>query len=565
MAKPGRVHLLLHAHLPFVREPSYDRFLEENWFFEAMAETYLPIIQMLNRLEEKGVPGTLNFSVSSALLAMLTDCSLLDKFSRHLHKQLELLEREKVRLQNDSEKMEVVNFYYRRQIALINTWERDCNCEIVPALKRLEQIGKINLLTCVGTHPFLPAYQNDVEAIRLQLEITVRAFEEAFGKKPRGLWLPECGYFEGLDAILAEYGFKYFFLETHGVLLAKPAPKYGVFAPIKTPAGLYCFGREQSSSMEVWSRKTGYPGHPEYREFFKDIAHEREDEYLGDYFLAAGTHIETGLKYYRITGSEDKKVYRPWNALRLVEDHARLFVANREETVSNLLPNMDGNKVSILCPYDAELFGHWWFEGPLFIEKMFERAASSNVVEMASLEDSVPSLKAEGALDAAAGKAADPDVHAPIFSSWGEGGFGEDWMNDAVTFEYPLFFRMRGMMNDLKKRMSCGVNIAHGAARGLKIEKIKGKATKLGGTAATMKRFLAQMARELVLFQASDWAFMIHNNSAADYARNRLNGHYQNVCALYAEAVKAKPDMRLLKTLEQKNNLFPWIGECLTS
>ena len=550
MAKPGKVHLLLHAHLPFVREPSYDRFLEENWFFEAMAETYLPIIQMLNRLEEKGVPGTLNFSVSSALLSMLTDASLLDKFSRHLHKQLELLEREKVRLQSDLEQMDVVNFYYRRQLALINTWEHDCGCEIIPALKRLEQIGKINLLTCVGTHPFLPAYQSDVDVIRLQLKITVRAFEEAFGKKPRGVWLPECGYFEGLDAILAEYGFKYFFLETHGVLLAKPAPKYGVFAPLKTPAGLYCFGREQSSSMEVWSRKTGYPGHPEYREFFKDIAHERECEYLGDYFLAAGMPIETGLKYYRITGSEDKKVYRPWNALRLVEDHARLFVANREATVSSLLPNMDGNKVSILCPYDAELFGHWWFEGPLFIEKMFERAASSNIVEMASLEDSVPSLKSA---DSSAGKVADSDVHSPVFSSWGEGGFGEVWMNDEVSFQYPMFFRMRAMMNDLKNRMKR-------ANAKMSAEKVAGI---VAGNVATMKRFLAQMARELVLFQASDWAFMIHNNSAADYARARLNGHYENVCKLYADAIKPNADMRLLKKLEQKNNLFPWIGSLI--
>ena len=540
MAKPGRVHLLLHAHLPFVREPSYDRFLEENWFFEAMAETYLPIIQMLNRLEEKGVPGTLNFSVSSALLAMLTDKLLLTRFSMHLHKQLELIEREKVRLQNDPERMEVVNFYYRRQVALINTWERDCGCEIVPALKRLEQIGKINLLTCVGTHPFLPAYQNDVESIRLQLKITVRAFEEAFGKKPRGLWLPECGYFEGLDAILAEYEFKYFFLETHGVLLAKPAPKYGVFSPIKTPAGLYCMGREQSSSMEVWSRKTGYPGHPEYREFFKDIAHERESDYLGDYFLAAGMHIETGLKYYRITGSENKMVYRPWNALRLVEDHARLFVANREATVSNLLANMDGNKVSILCPYDAELFGHWWFEGPLFIEKMFERAASSSVVEMASLEDSIR-------------EPADTDVHKPIFSSWGEGGFGEVWMNDEVAFQYPMFFRMRKMMDELKSRISHGARAASRTA--------VGNAHCSKNTIA--KRFLAQMARELVLFQASDWAFMIHNNSATDYARARLNEHYENVCNLYAEAVKPHADTRLLKKLEQKNNLFPWIGECL--
>ena len=116
-------------------------------------------------------------------------------------------------------------------------------------LKRLEDCGKLTLLTCVGTHPFLPAYQSDVQSIRLQLGVTVRAFEAAFGRKPRGLWLPECGYFEGLDFLLAEFGFEYFFLETHGVLLAKPAPKYGVFAPIKTPAGLYCMGREQSSSM----------------------------------------------------------------------------------------------------------------------------------------------------------------------------------------------------------------------------------------------------------------------------------------------------------------------------
>ena len=292
--------------------------------------------------------------------------------------------------------------------------------------------------------------------------------------------------------------------------------------------------------MEVWSRKTGYPGHPEYREFFKDIAHERESEYLGDYFLAAGAHIETGLKYYRITGSEDKKIYRPWNALRLVEDHARLFVANREATVSSLLPNMDGNKVSILCPYDAELFGHWWFEGPLFIEKMFERAASSSVVEMASLEDSIR-------------EPADKDFHKPIFSSWGEGGFGEVWMNDEVAFQYPMFFRMRKMMDDLKLRISKVAGKASGSAVG----------NARGSKAAMAKRFLAQMARELVLFQASDWAFMIHNNSAADYARARLNGHYENVCALYKEAVKANPDTKLLKRLEQKNNLFPFIGDCL--
>ena len=163
---------------------------------------------------------------------------------------------------------------------------------------------------------------------------------------------------------------------------------------------------------------------------------------------------------------------------------------------------------------------------------------------MASIEDSIR-------------EPADTDVHKPIFSSWGEGGFGEVWMNDAVAFQYPMFFKMRGMMNDLKSRISKAV----GTARGLSGAKFAGTAANF--KTATAKRFLAQMARELVLFQASDWAFMIHNHSAEDYARARLCEHYENVCKLYADAVKAKSDTRLLKMLEQKNNLFPWIGECL--
>jgi len=320
------------------------------------------------------------------------------------------------------------------------------------------------------------------------------------------------------------------------VLLAKPAPKYGVFAPIKTPAGLYCMGREQSSSMEVWSRKTGYPGHPEYREFFKDIAYERGRDYLGDYFMAGETPIETGLKYWRITGSEEKQVYRPWNALRLAEDHARLFVANREATVTELLPKMEGNKVSILCPYDAELFGHWWFEGPVFIEKMFERAASSGTVEMASLESTMHS-------------SCDQEVHRPSLSSWGEGGFGEVWMNDEVCWAYPLFFRMHKMLESLRATLK--------------------KSSLAPAQAKLLRRYVEQMAREMLLFQASDWAFMIHNKSAADYARNRENEHARNVDALYDAAMaelasaKKRPDTALLQELEHKNNLFPWIGELL--
>lgn len=521
----------MHAHLPFVRHPDHDRFFEENWLFEAIAETYLPLVQAMRRLLEKGVPGTINLSVSAPLIEMLSDKALVEKFSVHLQKQMELIEKE-VERNKGTELESLSSFYLGRLRTLIDTWENRIHHDLLGEFLSLEKAGKLNLLTCVGTHPFLPAYQSDPDSIRMQLDVTIRCFERSFNRKPMGVWLPECGYFPGLDKYLAEFGIQYFFLETHGVLLANPNPKYGVFTPMRTTQGLYCMGREQKSSMEVWSRRTGYPGHPEYREFFKDIAKDRSREYLGEYFFSGDTPIDTGFKYNRITGGENKELYRPWNALHLAEDHAKLFVMNREATISELLVNMDGNKACMLCPYDAELFGHWWFEGPLFLESMLERGAMSSVIEFAGADQIMTS-------------SADPDAHEPAFSSWGEGGFGSVWINGETDKYYPQSYRMRAMIQHLKSIQ----------------ERMGGnKSSKL------MTRYIKQMERELMLFQSSDWAFMIHNHSADGYAKRRLDDHYNNGHLLFAEACKLvlrnsdKPAANsILPKLESENNIFSWL------
>ena len=532
MGAPGKILFLMHAHLPFVRHPEFERFFEENWLFEAIAETYLPLVQAMRRLLEKGVPGTLNLSVSPPLIEMLSDGSLIEKFSEHLKKQLELIEKEVAR-NAGTELEQLSRFYLSRQQTLIDLWENRLHRNLLAEFLELEKAGKLNLLTCVGTHPFLPAYQSDPASIRMQLDVTVRCFERAFGRKPRGVWLPECGYFPGLDKFLAEFGLHYFFLETHGVLLATPTPKYGVFTPLRTTQGLYCMGREQKSSMEVWSRRTGYPGHPEYREFFTDIAKDRTRDYLGEYFFAGDTPIDSGFKYNRITGGEHKEIYRPWNAMRLAEDHARLFVVNRETTISELLVNMEGNRAAMLCPYDAELFGHWWFEGPLFLEAMLERAASSSVIEFAGADEIMTS-------------SADPESHEPAFSSWGEGGFGSVWINGETDKYYPQSYRLRAMIDHL-----------------IAIRQKMGESSPRG---KLLTRYIKQMERELMLFQSSDWAFMIHNHSADGYARRRLDDHYNNGHTLFAEACKAilkntdKPAAHsVLPKLEKTNSIFSWL------
>jgi len=188
----GQLYLLLHAHLPFVRNPRYDRFLEENWLFEAMMESYLPLVQMLSHLAEKGVPGILNLSVSPTLIAMLSDKLLCERFSRHLEKLQELARKELNRLSNDPESLQIAKFYAARIMELSELWENRLHRDLLSEFASLERRGKLALLTCVGTHPFLPAYQAEPESIRMQLKLTIESFKRAFGRAPKGVWLPEC-------------------------------------------------------------------------------------------------------------------------------------------------------------------------------------------------------------------------------------------------------------------------------------------------------------------------------------------------------------------------------------
>ena len=90
----GYLLLILHAHLPYVRHPEFDRFLEERWFFEAVTETYVPLIKFLDRLKAEGTPFKLTLSVSPTLANMMEDPLLRERCVRHFDTLVELAERE---------------------------------------------------------------------------------------------------------------------------------------------------------------------------------------------------------------------------------------------------------------------------------------------------------------------------------------------------------------------------------------------------------------------------------------------------------------------------------------
>jgi 1,4-alpha-glucan branching enzyme len=385
----GYLSIVLHAHLPFVRHPEQDYNLEENWLFEAITETYIPLLSVFMNLREDGVPFRITMSLTPPLCAMLTDELLQERYVLHIEKLLELAQKETQRTKHEPAFQETALMYREKYTQCKYIFETLCKRNLVQAFRQLQDQGCLEIITCGATHGFLPTMQYNKNAVRAQVLVAIDSYERCFGRKPQGIWLPECGYYPGVETILAEAGIRYFFTDTHGILFAEPRPMYGVFAPVYCKdATVAAFGRDIESSKSVWCSKVGYPGDAAYRDFYRDIGFDLDIDYILPYIDPIGNRLHTGIKYYKITGTTDKKEpYNHTEALNRALVHAGNFVYNRETQARYLRSIMD-RKPIIVAPYDAELLGHWWYEGPDWLNFLIRKIAfEQNTVMMVTPSD----------------------------------------------------------------------------------------------------------------------------------------------------------------------------------
>ncbi|MFW6457035.1 MAG: DUF1957 domain-containing protein, partial [Planctomycetota bacterium] len=328
--QPGYMCFVLHCHLPFVRHPEHPQFLEENWLFEAITETYLPLLEVCQRLVRDGVPLNATLSLSPPLLEMLADDLLQKRCARYVRDRLELM-KEELKRQEETDFEPAARMYLERFQHISDTYEDRPGELFVDGLRDLWEDGHVEIMTSSATHALLPLLETR-NGVYAQVEQGCRCCEHHLGRRPRGLWLPECAWGEGLDGVLADAGIEYFFLESHGVLLADPRPVHGVFAPIVTPCGLLAFGRDVESSQQVWSADEGYPGDFQYREFHRDIGYDAPYEHIKRYLDPWGDRHGLGVKYHRVTGNvplDEKEPYDPVVAQEKAEEHAQHFIEER--------------------------------------------------------------------------------------------------------------------------------------------------------------------------------------------------------------------------------------------
>tara|TARA_Y100001970_G_C14259029_1_gene877962 strand:- start:3562 stop:5151 length:1590 start_codon:yes stop_codon:yes gene_type:complete len=510
----GKLSIVLHAHLPYVKSNEINS-LEEDWFFQATLECYMPLLKEIEYASKINNSSTkLTLSISPTLSSMLVNKSLKERFPLWIESRLKILKEDSKINQNNK------NFLLNKLKETIDEWN-SCQGDLIKRFRDLNKSGNLDLMTCAATHGYLPILRQNKEAVIGQIKTAVREHNRIFKIKPYGIWLPECAYYEDLDLILNEAGIRYAVLDGHGILNANPRPRYGVYAPICSKNGVAFFGRDTNSTLPVWSAREGYPGDCSYREFHKDLGWELSLNKLKEYGIPSQRPL--GLKLHKITNQSsplgEKDFYNPSEANQKANEHAIRYLKERKVQINKIISTA-GICPSLIAPFDAELFGHWWYEGPVFLREIFKHSSKYNILltNLKEVLSKEPNLQ----------------VCNPSPSSWGKGGFHNYWLNETNSWVVPEITKAGEVfINECSKEL-------------IDNEKLK---------------ILNQAGRELLLSQSSDWSFILKAGTTTDLAKDRIKKHLNRFWVLLNSIkLNKKLDNKFFKFISEEDNLFPTIN-----
>jgi len=529
--------LALHSHLPWVLH--HGRWPHgSDWLCEAAVDTYLPLLESLDRLEADDVEAPLTIGVTPVLANQLAHPDFATELEAFLAQRILACEEAAQDFEATGETHLIPHTgYWRVRLERLRRGFRKLDGGIVNALARHARAGRIELLSSAATHGFLPLLRRE-ESIRFQLAVGRAEHQRIFGATPTGLWLPECAYRHGLEVPIAVAGFGYFFVDSHMAEAGESLGLYGerdfvdgMVEPVPTaldrqyPRSPYrtyrvgrrgtvtVFVRDPQSTLRVWSRHQGYPGDGSYLEFHK-------------------IRWPGGLKLWRVTGAEvdlgGKEPYDPNVARARAYRHAADYTSLLGTLHRTMGPA--GGEV-IATPFDTELFGHWWFEGVDFLGDLYRGLER---------DGSVRAVTAGGHLDGRTGGRADGQRIQLAQGSWGANGDFSKWMNPETQWTWDRLWALEDRFwNTAKHLLSVGPSVRPSV--------------------------LEQAARELLLAQSSDWQFIISTGAAGDYAAKRFTGHCDALEHLL-EALESGDTARgvaLAAEHRRADDCFPEIGGVL--
>ncbi|HXR61431.1 MAG TPA: 1,4-alpha-glucan branching protein domain-containing protein [Solirubrobacterales bacterium] len=430
----GDLAIVLHSHMPYVEGFGTYPFGEE-WLFDAVIRSYLPVLE---------VARDLTMTVTPVLADQLENRGAAERLRRFLVEwrigaadaDLPQVPAEcRAACEGEGER-------YRHALALLDAAGGD---PLAP-FQRAEAEGRIALATSAATHAVLPLLATR-QGLRLQLETGIRSHRRRFGWEG-GMWLPECAYVPGLEWELARAGVEWFCVDQ-----SAHAEPLDALAPVQTEAGPVALPIDWEAISWLWSLD-GYPSHPAHAQF-------------------AGKSLR-GIRIWRVGGG----AYDPAAAEAAARRQAAEFLTAASQRLRASAESR-GRRGLLVFAIDTELLGHWWSEGPIWLQTVLEGAEAAGIRLL-----TVPQALAEH-------EPLDRPLHA---STWGEGKDFRTWDSPAVA------------------------DLAWGGRR-LELRLLRAVGSGLRGAA------LERAARELLAAQASDWAFLDQRKQAGDYAYQRATDH----------------------------------------
>jgi len=535
------VSLVLNAHFPFVKEyvplkkkepqpedappppPREETNLdlesaEESLFFEAISETYLPLLEVLDRLEGDRVPFRLGLSISPILGQMLCDELLMKKYAAHLDRQISFGVQELERLGGDGEMSVLARRYLDQAVDRRAAFTTRYEGSILGALGHYRRKDKIEILASPATHAFLPFLCQFPESVQAQMEVGLSFFRYALGVSPKGFWLPGLGWSGDLDRFLKAYGFGFSIADSHGFVFGSPPPSRGGFFPVKTPQGLSVLSRDHNAVNDIEAMRGKGP----YRDNGRDVGHDLPSDLIAPFLARNGARCHTGYKYWQKARADGDVPYDLVKARAAAEEHAGLFLENRYERLAEASRLMKEQPIS-LCAFDADVFGRKWYEGPHFLESLFRFAARYRDLRFVT-----PSEYLARQQDSTF------EVSSPEFSSWGDNGYAETWLDSSNDWIYRHLNRACERMVELAERFS--------------------------GDSWVRERALNQAARELLLAQSSDWPPLLRRQECSKFARHRVESALRNFTTIYEAMGSNHISTEWLTDLEIQRGIFPDIN-----
>jgi len=519
------ISLIFETHLPFVREFRKDDDLsqsgEEGRFFNFVSETLLPLLEIFNRLENDHIPFRIAIAISPILCHMLNDELLQKKYLHYIDKQIEFGKQELERTANNAELNKLVQSYYdkivERKTAYVDLYEKN----ILKAIDSFRRKGKVEVLASCATHAFLPFISHNPESMQAQMEIPIPTYRRHFGSSPQGFWLPGFGWNHELEQYLMAYNYTYTILASHGLLFGNPTPSKGCFFPVKTPNGTFILGRDLYAARDI--RK--YAADEIFRNNDRDAGYELPQEIISPFLTEEGERHRTGYKYWpRASAFNDseEKFYNPAAASEKVAEHAKAFLENTIVRLEEAAKHMGEAPISVNA-HNAARFGHFWYEGPQFIETLFRIASKYGDLKFVCPSEYIFKQDLSSI-----------QVVEPEYSSSSTNGYAETWLDVSNDWIYRHLLRAMERMTELAERFPDDT--------GLK------------------ERALNQAAREILLAQSADWPVLLYKQDSTEYAHNKAENSLRNFTTIYEALGSNYISTEWLTTLERKHNIFPNIN-----